>query len=124
MIRTSLVIAILAISALAGYVLPSPERALVSVGIITCSVIGWQSWETRRSVLATLRPKLIIRGIVLVPIEKVEGAWQVECQMSNIGGSKARIVESNLAIKTIERTEGNCLLFRPTTLAAIGWAMS
>src|ERR1035437_1321441 len=52
----------------------SPEWVLAIVGIITCGVIGWQSWETRRSAeaaktiaISTLRPKLIIRGIALLP---------------------------------------------------------
>jgi len=31
----------------------SPEGALVIVGIVTCLVIGWQSWETRKSAEAT-----------------------------------------------------------------------
>ncbi len=31
----------------------SPEWVLVIVGIVTCFVIGWQSWETRRAAEAT-----------------------------------------------------------------------
>lgn len=54
----------------------SPEWALVLVGGITCGVIGWQAWETRRSVkiakdsvVLTHRPKIIIRSVVIPWLE-------------------------------------------------------
>jgi hypothetical protein len=57
----------------------TPEWALVFVGIVTAAVIGWQSWETRRSadaagqsardakesIILTHRPKVIVRSVVI-----------------------------------------------------------
>jgi hypothetical protein len=47
-----------------------PNWVLVVVGSVTCFVVAWQSFETRRTanvayktLLSTLRPKLIIRKI-------------------------------------------------------------
>jgi hypothetical protein len=94
----------------------SPEWALAIVGIITCFVIGWQSWETRRSakaardsIVLTFRPKLIIRGIALIPGNYIpvtggpqteDGAkpFRIECVIANVGGTTAHITESNLTI--------------------------
>lgn len=91
----------------------SPDWPLVIVGIITCLVIGWQSWETRRSAEATrksitlqFRPRLIIRGMVLIPGKYVPVAgadqtgdeWKIEYVVANIGGTAACVSESNLTI--------------------------
>lgn len=97
----------------------SPEWALVIVGIITFLFVGWQSWETRgsasaarRAVIAALRPKLILRGIRLIPGEWIEVSgksefrdsttWQVECLIANTGGSNAEIIQSNLSLVSIK----------------------
>src|SRR5882762_632882 len=84
---------------------------LFIVGLITCGVVAWQSWETRRSVLVSLRPKLVIRGIALVDAE-AEGL-KIECLIANTGGSDARITESNLTIMTLERKGGRLPVFPP-----------
>jgi hypothetical protein len=108
----------------------SPEWVLAIVGIITCCVIGWQSWETRRSAdaaktiaISTLRPKLIIRGVALLPGRYVEIAgerkveddlvWQIECLIANIGGTTAHVTESNLTVALIEETNGRLPTFPP-----------
>jgi len=117
----------------------SPEGALVFVGIATCLVIMWQAWETRKSAqamqasiplqqqaaeatnliaISTLRPKLVIRGLSLVPGTLVRGVgepdvWQIECLVANTGGSEAHVTESNLTITRIEGARDRLPVFPP-----------
>jgi hypothetical protein len=55
----------------------TPEWVLVVVGLITCCVIGWQSWETRKSAqAAALNAEALInaeRPWVMVQVEKLPG---------------------------------------------------
>jgi hypothetical protein len=86
----------------------APEWILVIVGGITAFVIGWQSWETRRSasameraVIATVRPQLKVPAIALIPgkLVEVDGVqtlqddvnWRIECLIANAGGSNAHV---------------------------------
>jgi hypothetical protein len=54
--------------------------------------------------MATLRPRLLVRGIEVVPGEIVDVVgvmpqsqnWHIRVGVANSGGSKARIIESNL----------------------------
>jgi hypothetical protein len=100
-----------------------PEWAIVLVGIVTCVVIAWQSWETRRAakatqksadaanktLISTLRPKLIIRKIEIhrgtnVPTIGVPDAdpWKVNFEFSNIGQGTAHILDYGFAISRLE----------------------
>jgi hypothetical protein len=90
----------------------SPEWVLIIVGVITAFFIGWQSLETRKAAqatklaaIATLRPKVKIRGIMIIPghIVPVAGqdevqSWQIKIGLANSGGSKADVIASNLTI--------------------------
>lgn len=79
--------------------------------VIVAGITGWVVWQqtiaTRRSVLVNLRPKLSIPAIALY-IEGAGGSdpqvldkkrWSIECMIANVGGGKARIVESNLTLE-------------------------
>lgn len=87
----------------------------IAVGIWTLRYIRKQTTllnqyvkATDRIALATLRPKIAIPAIALIPgkIVEVDGVqtlqddvnWQVQCVTANTGGSSVRVVESNLTI--------------------------
>jgi len=75
-----------------------PEGVATWALIFTLGAIVWQAIETRRSVQVSLRPRLIIRGIAVDSDVKGWQGWHVECQIVNVGGSKAWVTESNLTI--------------------------
>lgn len=85
---------------------------LVVVGIITAVVIGWQSWETRKSaeaarqsIFLTHRPKLVVRNVVVPPLEIMHrqtsmqdllkaddlGRFEGYFQLANMGNTDATI---------------------------------
>jgi hypothetical protein len=94
---------------------------LVVASFLTALVIGWQSWETRKtaeatrqSILLTHRPKLIVRNVVSPQLETLypnlspeealrsnAGNWfEGYFQVANIGGTPAVIqsIHSNILI--------------------------
>ena len=94
--------------------------------VLTLLAIAEQTRETRRAVIASLRPESIIRGIDLIPGEYIDipgGAapgiqkgykpWLIKCQIANIGGSSARITEGNFTVDIIEKQSGNLPVFPP-----------
>lgn len=95
-----------------------PEGVATWALILTLGAIVWQACESRRSaniseraVIASLRPKLVVRRISLIPgkLEEIDGVttlkddhqWRIGCVIANIGGSNARITESDLTIKRL-----------------------
>jgi hypothetical protein len=96
-----------------------PEGIATWALIFTLGAIVWQAIETRRSVKTSLRPKLVIRGIAVS--DEGENGWFVECQIANIGGSKARIAESNLTIKHLGITAHDRLPTFPPYEGSKNW---
>lgn len=114
-----------------------PQLILALVGIIGIAVavctlkkIDKQAVETARAakatedsakaaadnIILTHRPKLVIRGIGLVPGKYVEGEsgttiqddvqWQVKYIVANVGGTEAHVTDSNLTITHINVVDG------------------
>jgi hypothetical protein len=73
-----------------GYI--SPEWAIVIVGIITFVVIGWQSWETRKSAAATLKSVKLQEGQLRQWVNTPD-KWELKCQ-----DDLRRIVEVSITI--------------------------
>jgi hypothetical protein len=89
-----------------------PEGIATWAIMLTLGAIIWQAIETRRSVQASLRPELVIRGIAVS--NEGDWGWQVECQIANVGGSRARVTESNLTIsKLVITASGRLPTFPP-----------
>jgi hypothetical protein len=104
---------------------------LVLVAAGTGYAIWLQTKATRVIAVATLRPKLNIRGIALVQgtlVPVVDGtqvvedamAWQIECLIANVGGSVAHVTESNLTVATIDIQDRNLPVFPPYG-ASLNW---
>jgi hypothetical protein len=92
-----------------------PEGITTWAIIATGAVIAWQSWETRRSVLVNLRPKLVIRGIEIPPsnseTERGDGdifaPRHIRIAIANAGGSEAQVTDSNVTfVKETKFSEG------------------
>jgi len=92
-----------------------PEGITAWAIIATLFVIGWQSWETRRSaeiaarsLVAQFRPRVVVRNISLDPLTVAEfdkrgnGLWEVVLLIVNEGGNVARV--TSCAISTLIRT--------------------
>src|SRR5271166_662366 len=62
--------------------------------------------------VSTFRPKLIIRGIILIRDDR---AWQLKYLVANVGGTAAYITESNLTTVHIELVEDKLPTFPPYT---------
>lgn len=76
-----------------------PEGVATWALMLTLAAIVWQAREARRAILLGLRPQLVIRGIAVS--DEGDKGWQVECQIANVGGSKAKLTESNLTINNL-----------------------
>jgi hypothetical protein len=92
----------------------------IAVGICTLRDIQKQTHllseyvaATKQMAVATLRPKLEIKHVFLIPDKTTTGRdedghnWRIGCLIANVGGSSAEIVESdinipNLGIGTLE----------------------
>jgi hypothetical protein len=87
----------------------------IGVGIYTLrdirkqtTLLGQYVNTTKQMAVATLRPKLSIPAIALIPgkLEDVDGIptlkddhdWKIECLVANTGASKADVIESNLTL--------------------------
>jgi hypothetical protein len=93
-----------------------PEGITAWAIIATFIVIGWQSYETGRSadianraLLSTMRPRLIIRHIVIHRGTQIStfgvpdaDPWRVDFDTVNVGQSAARITGHNFTIKRNE----------------------
>jgi hypothetical protein len=92
-----------------------PEGIVTWAIILTLGAIIWQAIETRRAanaseraVIATLRPKLHVKHVWLIPgkLTDVKGnktlerdtQWRVGCTIANVGESAARVIDSSLTI--------------------------
>jgi hypothetical protein len=87
----------------------SADWWLVVVAFTTLFFLGWQAWETRRSVQSALRPNLTVRRVWLrrgtpIPTLGVPDAqpWKIEFYLANVGGSKARIRECDFSLTIFE----------------------
>jgi hypothetical protein len=100
--------------------------ATVLIAVVTFILAGIayiQAKVARASVIATLRPKLVIRGIELVEgnlieadgVKRVEDdlQWQIKYVVANTGGTPAHVTESNLTVAPIDRIEGKLPTFPP-----------
>jgi len=87
----------------------------IAVGVYTLRYIKTQTTllnqyvkATDRIAIATLRPKLLVKHVSLIPgkLVEVNGAkslrddrqWRISCIVANGGGSKARIMDSSLTV--------------------------
>jgi hypothetical protein len=96
---------------------------LVIIAGFTGGVIGWQSWETHRSVdvstrtlVSTFRPKVVVRSLTLHPkstSERTEMAdkdnpngppWRIRLLIENGGGTAAHIQPSDVEIAWLKRS--------------------
>jgi hypothetical protein len=92
-----------------------PDGTTTWAIVLTLFAIAEQTRETSRSVaiakaqvIASNRPKLVIRGMSLIPgkIVEVDGVprleedpvWRIRFVIANIGGSRATVTESNLTM--------------------------
>lgn len=79
------------------------QWALVVVGIVTFVIVGWQAYESRRSVeiakrsmVSQFRPRIHVREI------KMDGSnHAVKITLANIGGSVAHIKEVRIELKVV-----------------------
>jgi len=86
--------------------------------LLTLGAIIWQTVETRRSanasrraVIASLRPRLVVKRVSVIPgkIEEVDGTltlkddhqWRIGCVVANIGGSVAQVIGSDVSIRRL-----------------------
>jgi hypothetical protein len=82
----------------------TPEWVLVGVGIVTCVVIGWQSWETRGSVTATAnaqRSWIVTEGVDKPDLQQV---WinRVIYRFRVIGNSPVRPLEAKIKYELVK----------------------
>lgn len=107
-----------------GYLkrLVSPENAtnialffvgLVGIFVAFCTLhkIERQTKATEDTLIQTLRPKIVVKRISLIPgrLVEVSGSqtlqddprWRIACVIANHGGSTARIVKSNLTLSRL-----------------------
>jgi hypothetical protein len=83
----------------------------IAVGICTLRAIRRQANIEKDALIAAQRPKLLVKHVFLVPgkIEEVNGVktlqddhcWRIGCILANVGGSKARIMESGLTVEEL-----------------------
>lgn len=85
---------------------------VVIVAAVTGGVIAWQSYltkeavrEARRTLLSTLRPKVIVRRIGIhhgtsIPLAGIpdNDPWRVEFEVVNIGGSTATVTSYHFTL--------------------------
>jgi len=82
--------------------------------VLTLMAIAEQTKQTaraanisERAVIASLRPRLEVKHVFLVPDKTITGRpedgdeWRIGCVIANVGGSKADIAESNMTITTL-----------------------
>jgi hypothetical protein len=103
---------------------------LVIVGVVgtclalrTLKAMQRQAELMDKTMVLTFRPKLIIRGIALIPGRLVEIAgttdveddlvWQIQYVVANTGGVAAHVTASNLTITKIEMVDGALPTFPP-----------
>jgi hypothetical protein len=91
-----------------------PEGITTWAIILTLMAIAEQTKQTaraanisERAVIASLRPRLEVKHVFLVPDKTITGRpedgneWKIGCVLANVGGSKASITQSNLTISRL-----------------------
>ena len=86
-----------------------PEGITAWAIIGTLFVIGWQSWFARQTLLATFRPKIVVRRIRIQPGTVIsergvpETPWTVVFDITNSREGRAKIMSYNFAIDRLPK---------------------
>jgi hypothetical protein len=103
--------------------LERPDWWIVGAAFATLGLIGWQSYETRRSVdvgtrtlVSTFRPKVIVRSLTLHPKSTEDHTamageanpdgppWKIRLLIENGGGTAAHIQAADVEIAWLRRS--------------------